>query len=95
MQALVMSEPEWRKADAPHRAPFCRGIRGTIKAIRRLLHVAVSDVNDDVRRAAVESLGFILFRWVASSGGPFSRLVPSGHLSGPIPANTLVGADSQ
>ncbi|PNJ35233.1 PSMD1 isoform 12, partial [Pongo abelii] len=34
---------------------------GNNKAIRRLLHVAVSDVNDDVRRAAVESLGFILF----------------------------------
>uniref|UniRef100_T1J4R4 26S proteasome non-ATPase regulatory subunit 1/RPN2 N-terminal domain-containing protein n=1 Tax=Strigamia maritima TaxID=126957 RepID=T1J4R4_STRMM len=32
------------------------------RAIRRLLHVAVSDVNDDVRRAAVTSLGFLLFR---------------------------------
>ncbi|CAO3644071.1 unnamed protein product [Cunninghamella echinulata] len=32
------------------------------KAIRRLLHVAVSDVNDDVRRAAVTSLGFILLK---------------------------------
>jgi len=31
-------------------------------AIRRLLHVAVSDVSDDVRRAAVTSLGFLLFR---------------------------------
>ena len=31
-------------------------------AIRRLLHVAVSDVNDDVRRAAVTCLGFLLFR---------------------------------
>eukprot|EP00301_Raphidiophrys_heterophryoidea_P010428 c1554_g1_i1.p1 GENE.c1554_g1_i1~~c1554_g1_i1.p1 ORF type:complete len:1020 (-),score=254.89 c1554_g1_i1:84-3095(-) len=29
-------------------------------AIRRLLHVAVSDVSDDVRRAAVLSLGFVL-----------------------------------
>lgn len=35
---------------------------GANSAIRRLLHVAVSDVNDDVRRAAVTSLGFILFR---------------------------------
>lgn len=35
---------------------------GNNKAIRRLLHVAVSDVNDDVRRAAVEAIGFILFR---------------------------------
>ncbi|KAJ6140574.1 hypothetical protein N7470_010370 [Penicillium chermesinum] len=31
-------------------------------AVRKLLHVAVSDVNDDVRRVAVLSLGFILFR---------------------------------
>lgn len=31
-------------------------------AIRKLLHTAVSDVNDDVRRAAVMNLGFILFR---------------------------------
>eukprot|EP00742_Colponemidia_sp_Colp-10_P001792 GILJ01001916.1.p1 GENE.GILJ01001916.1~~GILJ01001916.1.p1 ORF type:complete len:980 (-),score=200.10 GILJ01001916.1:129-3032(-) len=32
------------------------------RAIRRLLHVAVSDVSDDVRRAAVIGLGFVLFR---------------------------------
>ena len=31
-------------------------------AIRRLLHTAVSDVSDDVRRAAVLCLGFLLFR---------------------------------
>ena len=29
-------------------------------AIRRLLHIAVSDVSDDVRRAAVTCLGFLL-----------------------------------
>ena len=32
------------------------------KAIRKMLHVAVSDVNDDVRRVALISLGFLLFR---------------------------------
>eukprot|EP00003_Mantamonas_plastica_P027059 TRINITY_DN56_c0_g1_i12.p2 TRINITY_DN56_c0_g1~~TRINITY_DN56_c0_g1_i12.p2 ORF type:complete len:808 (+),score=368.87 TRINITY_DN56_c0_g1_i12:843-3266(+) len=32
------------------------------KALRRLLHFAVSDVNDDVRRAAVTAIGFLLFR---------------------------------
>ena len=32
------------------------------KAIRKLLHVAVSDVSDDVRRAAVSALGFVMFR---------------------------------
>lgn len=35
---------------------------GNNQAIRRLLHVAVSDVNDDVRRCAVTALGFLLFR---------------------------------
>ncbi|CAF0840569.1 unnamed protein product [Didymodactylos carnosus] len=35
---------------------------GNNAAIRKLLHVAVSDVNDDVRRSAVESLGFLMFR---------------------------------
>jgi len=35
---------------------------GNNKAMRKLLHVAVSDVNNDVRRAAVQSLGFLLFR---------------------------------
>ncbi|XP_065208959.1 26S proteasome non-ATPase regulatory subunit 1 [Planococcus citri] len=35
---------------------------GSNYAIRKLLHFAVSDVNDDVRRAAVMGIGFILFR---------------------------------
>ena len=35
---------------------------GSNNAVRKLLHVAVSDVSDDVRRMAVMSLGFILFR---------------------------------
>ncbi|VEN49405.1 unnamed protein product [Callosobruchus maculatus] len=35
---------------------------GHNRAVRKLLHVAVSDVNDDVRRAAVTALGFLLFR---------------------------------
>ena len=39
---------------------YCR--TGSSKAIQQLLHDAVSDINDDVRRVAVMSLGFILFR---------------------------------
>ncbi|KIK70882.1 hypothetical protein GYMLUDRAFT_66097 [Collybiopsis luxurians FD-317 M1] len=31
-------------------------------AVRQLLHIAVSDVSDDVRRAAVTSLAFLLFK---------------------------------
>eukprot|EP01135_Chromosphaera_perkinsii_P001840 Nk52_evm19s211 gene=Nk52_evmTU19s211 len=47
-------------------AMYCIGMAycgtGNNKAIRKLLHVAVSDCNDDVRRAAVTCLGFLLFR---------------------------------
>ncbi|KAL7753562.1 proteasome regulatory particle base subunit [Sorochytrium milnesiophthora] len=35
---------------------------GNNKALRKLLHVAVSDVNDDVRRAAVTAIGFLMFK---------------------------------
>jgi 26S proteasome regulatory subunit N2 len=35
---------------------------GQNSAVKRLLHVAVSDVSDDVRRAAVTNLGFLLYR---------------------------------
>jgi 26S proteasome regulatory subunit N2 len=35
---------------------------GANSAVKRLLHIAVSDVSDDVRRAAVTNLGFVLFR---------------------------------
>lgn len=31
-------------------------------ALRKLLHIAVSDTSDDVRRAAVTSLAFLLFK---------------------------------
>lgn len=39
------------------------GYRGTSnnKAIHQLLHFAVSDVSDDVRRTAVLALGFVLY----------------------------------
>uniref|UniRef100_A0A668AUT7 26S proteasome non-ATPase regulatory subunit 1 n=1 Tax=Myripristis murdjan TaxID=586833 RepID=A0A668AUT7_9TELE len=51
---------------------------GNNKAIRRLLHVAVSDVNDDVRRAAVESIVLYtlsLVKLLYSSQGPFSTFL--------------------
>ncbi|EDO14982.1 hypothetical protein Kpol_387p8 [Vanderwaltozyma polyspora DSM 70294] len=35
---------------------------GNNKAVKKLLHIAVSDSNDDVRRAAVTALGFVLLR---------------------------------
>jgi len=50
---------------------------GSNKAIRKLLHVAVSDVNDDVRRAAVMSLGFLLFKTPEQCPGIVSLLSES------------------
>jgi len=45
---------------------YCLGLAycGTAatQPMKRLLHVAVSDVDNDVRRAAVEALGFLMFR---------------------------------
>ncbi|SCV99868.1 LAFE_0B04280g1_1 [Lachancea fermentati] len=35
---------------------------GNNKAVKKLLHIAVSDSDDDVRRAAVTALGFVLIR---------------------------------
>ena len=45
-------------------AADCVCCRGTANngAVQRLLHFAVSDVSDDVRRAAVLCLGFVLMR---------------------------------
>lgn len=37
---------------------------GNNQAVKRLLHAAVSDTNDDVRRWAVTALGFVLFKYV-------------------------------
>jgi len=50
---------------------------GNNKAIKKLLHVAVSDVNDDVRRAAVMSLGFLLFKTPEQCPGLVSLLSES------------------
>lgn len=50
---------------------------GSNKAIRQLLHVAVSDVNDDVRRAAVMGLGFLLFKTPEQCPGVVSLLSES------------------
>ena len=35
---------------------------GNNQAVRRLLHVGVSDVDNDVRRASITCIGFVLFR---------------------------------
>merc|ERR1712147_126966 len=48
-------------------------------AIRKLLHVAVSDVNDDVRRAAVTGLEFLLFKQPDHCPGVVRVLSESYH----------------
>merc|ERR1712126_225037 len=50
---------------------------GNNKAIKKLLHVAVSDVNDDVRRAAVMGLGFLLFKQPDHCPGVVQLLIES------------------
>ena len=44
------------------------------KAIRQLLHFAVSDVSDDVRRTAVLALGFVLYSEPEQVCAPFFLL---------------------
>jgi len=39
---------------------FAYACTGSNAALRICLHVAVSDVSDDVRRAAVTAIGFVL-----------------------------------
>jgi len=45
---------------AMHTIALAYACSGSNSALRRLLHVAVSDVSDDVRRAAVTAIGFVL-----------------------------------
>lgn len=45
------------------------------KAIRQLLHFAVSDVSDDVRRTAVLALGFVLYSEPEQVGFLFLPLI--------------------
>lgn len=50
---------------------------GNNGALRQLLHVAVSDVSDDVRRAAVTNIGFVLCRSPAEVPVVVSQLAES------------------
>ncbi|KAF7255063.1 hypothetical protein EG68_08039 [Paragonimus skrjabini miyazakii] len=52
---------------------------GNNKAVQRLLHAAVSDTNDDVRRWAVTALGFILFKTPDQVPALVSLLTESYH----------------
>ena len=62
-------------------AQYARGLAyagtGNASALRTLLHVAVSDVSDDVRRAAVTSIGFLLARTPGDVPAVVSHLAES------------------
>ncbi|KAF7494308.1 26S proteasome non-ATPase regulatory subunit 1 [Sarcoptes scabiei] len=62
IETLCMDKDPLLRRSGMHTIAMAYCGTGNNKAIRKLLHVAVSDVNDDVRRAAVEALGFLLFR---------------------------------
>ncbi|KAG0425990.1 hypothetical protein HPB47_026873, partial [Ixodes persulcatus] len=75
-RTLCVQDPLLRRS-AMHALAMAYCGSGNNRAVRRLLHVAVSDVNDDVRRAAVEALGFILFRTPEQCPGVVSLLSES------------------
>lgn len=62
IEALSHDKDPILRAGAVHATAMAYAGTNSNKSIKRLLHVAVSDTSDDVRRAAVTSLGFILFR---------------------------------
>ncbi|CAE7360597.1 RPN2B [Symbiodinium sp. CCMP2456] len=55
-------------------------------AIRKLLHISVSDVSDDVRRAAVMALGFVMCNVPEQLPGVVKLLAESKRPSSPLPA---------
>ncbi|XP_075535921.1 regulatory particle non-ATPase 2 [Dermacentor variabilis] len=77
IDALAKDKDALLRRSAMHAIAMAYCGSGNNRAVRRLLHVAVSDVNDDVRRAAVEALGFILFRTPEQCPGVVSLLSES------------------
>lgn len=77
IDALAKDKDALLRRSAMHAIAMAYCGSGNNAAVRRLLHVAVSDVNDDVRRAAVEALGFILFRTPEQCPGVVSLLSES------------------
>ncbi|KAI9501991.1 proteasome regulatory particle base subunit [Coemansia spiralis] len=62
IEKLIEEEDPLLRLGAVHAITMAYCGTGDNTAIRKLLHLAVSDVKDDVRRAAVTGLGFILLR---------------------------------
>lgn len=62
VELLLKSENDSLRYGAAYTIGMAYAGTGENKAIKKLLHIAVSDSNDDVRRAAVTCLGFVLIR---------------------------------
>ncbi|KAJ1816215.1 proteasome regulatory particle base subunit, partial [Coemansia sp. RSA 2599] len=62
VERLLEEEDPLLRLGAVHTITMAYCGTGDNNAIRKLLHLAVSDVKDDIRRAAVTGLGFILLR---------------------------------
>ena len=62
IESLIKDKDPLLRRSGMHTIAMAYCGTGNNTAIRKLLHVAVSDTNDDVRRAAVEAIGFLLFR---------------------------------
>ncbi|KAJ1902049.1 proteasome regulatory particle base subunit [Kickxella alabastrina] len=62
VERLLLEKDPLLRLGAVHTITMAYCGTGDNGAIRKLLHLAVSDVKDDVRRAAVTGLGFILLR---------------------------------
>ncbi|KAJ2332256.1 proteasome regulatory particle base subunit [Coemansia sp. RSA 2673] len=62
IERLLEEEDPLLRLGAVHTITMAYCGTGDNNAIRKLLHLAVSDVKDDVRRAAVTGLGFVLLR---------------------------------
>eukprot|EP01113_Clastostelium_recurvatum_P036086 TRINITY_DN509_c0_g1_i1.p1 TRINITY_DN509_c0_g1~~TRINITY_DN509_c0_g1_i1.p1 ORF type:complete len:961 (+),score=274.09 TRINITY_DN509_c0_g1_i1:139-3021(+) len=62
IQQLIMDKDPILRYGAMYTIGLAYAGTANNDAIRKILHVAVSDVSDDVRRAAVSNLGFLLSR---------------------------------
>ena len=60
ISTLLLDTDPILRYGAMYTIAFAYACSGSNAALKRLLHVAVSDVSDDVRRAAVTAIGFVL-----------------------------------
>jgi len=59
---MIQSKDHLIRYGAMHAVGMAYAGTSNNEAIKKLLHYAVTDVNDDVKRAAMMNLGFVMFR---------------------------------